>query len=213
MTVLVLNKGLGDKASTRLMASLPMAIVITVALFLLMRLMINTQYEIPLDAVSDHFFDINPVVKELPPLERKVIPERTKETILPPPLPRIKNQNAQQPQETVAPYVLPDLTVSVITTNTTSLILSDRDAQPLVHIVPVYPARAADQGLEGTCEGKFDVSATGQPYNIRVTCTSAVFVRAAMRAIEKWKYNPKIIDDKAVPRHGVVTPFKFQLDQ
>ena len=40
---------------------------------------------------------------------------------------------------------------------------------------------------------------------------SYVFDRAALRAVRKWKYNPKIENGVAVPRHGIQVRLRFEL--
>ncbi len=196
----------------RFFVVLPIAAIITVGLFLLMRFFISGDITLAekQDAVR---FDINPKVQELEVRQRDVKPERSKDVKPPPPPPAIEKQKAVQPQEGIASVTgsIPDFEPPQLNRGNVNFQVSDRDAQPLVRIEPIYPPRAAERGLEGTCQGMFDVSADGKPYNIRVKCSSSMFVRAATRAIEKWKYNPKIVDGKAVARRGVVTPFKFQL--
>ncbi len=210
MTTMVMNRASDKLQTARFVSLLPLAGAITLALFLLMRFMISTQFEIP--EPEDHVvFDINPVIKELPLHIREAIPERMKDVTPPPPPPRVSKQTAQRPDETIAALTIPDLNPQRIQPKNLSFIFVDRDAQPIIKIEPIYPPRAIDQGREGTCKGMFDVSAIGRPYNISVTCSSSLFVRASTRAIEKWKYNPKIIDGKAVVRRGVATSFSFNI--
>ena len=58
----------------------------------------------------------------------------------------------------------------------------------------------------------FDVTADGRPVNIRVTeATDACFERSTIRAVAKWRYAPKIVDDRAMPRRGVLTTVSFQM--
>ena len=40
---------------------------------------------------------------------------------------------------------------------------------------------------------------------------STIFSRAALKAIRKWKYNPKIEEGKAVERPGVTVRLPFEL--
>ena len=90
----------------------------------------------------------------------------------------------------------------------------DRDAQPLVRIPPQYPDRC--QGRSGERETvvvEFDVTPQGQTVNPRVIqSTNSCLNRAATRAVERWKYRPKIVDEGAAePRFGVRTTFQFDL--
>ena len=59
---------------------------------------------------------------------------------------------------------------------------------------------------------RFDVSPEGAPFNINaLMCTSSVFKRASIRNVGRWKYNPKIVDGRAVSMHGVETTIRFNL--
>ena len=89
--------------------------------------------------------------------------------------------------------------------------ISDRDAQPIRPPVPTYPQRAAERGIEGSCEVRFDVDTRGKPYNIQATCTDSVFTREAERAVGRVEFAPKIVRGKAAERRNVVYPLEFKL--
>lgn len=90
--------------------------------------------------------------------------------------------------------------------------VSDRDAQPLVRIPPSLPPRFMHSNNSGFCNVLFDVSAEGQPFNVQTTfCTSKLLERASIRSVQKWKYNPKIVDHQPVSRTGVESTIRFQL--
>jgi protein TonB len=84
---------------------------------------------------------------------------------------------------------------------------SDRDAVPLVRIQPEYPMNARQRGIEGWVTLEFTITNVGTVRDPRVLASQPgnVFDRSAMRAITKWKYNPKIQDGQAVERKGTVT--------
>lgn len=90
---------------------------------------------------------------------------------------------------------------------------ADQDIVPLVRVNPEYPVRAAQRGIEGWVEVTFTISTTGTVKNAKVVGyePSSVFNKAALRAIRKWKYNPKIEDGKAVERPGVIVRLSFNL--
>ncbi len=197
----------------RFFAGLPIAAIITIGLFLLMKLLISKELVLP--EKEDAFrFTINPKVEELSIRQRDVKAERSKDVKPPPPPPQIEKQKAVQPREGIANVAgaIPDFEAPQLNRNSVNFNVSDRDAQPLVRIPPMYPPRAAERGTSGSCKAFFDVSPEGKPYNVRTECTSSVFARAAKRSVEKWKYNAKIVDGKAVARQGVVTTIKFQLE-
>lgn len=92
---------------------------------------------------------------------------------------------------------------------------SDTDIVPLVRVNPMYPMRAIQHGIEGWVEVRFTISTAGTVKNPVVIgyYPSTIFNRAALRAIRKWKYNPKIDDGKPVERPGVVVRLDFRLDR
>lgn len=90
--------------------------------------------------------------------------------------------------------------------------VSDRDAQPLVRIPPAMPTRFLSGENSGYCKAKFDVSPEGQPFKVMTTyCTNTQLSRATVRSIQKWKYNPKIVNGQPVSRSGVETKVTFEL--
>ncbi|MBL1430934.1 MAG: energy transducer TonB [Robiginitomaculum sp.] len=196
----------------RFFLGLPIAGIITVGLFLLMKFLISS--EMTLNKEEDAFrIDINPKIEELTIRQRDVKAERAKDVKPPPPPPQIEKQKASQPKEGIANIAgaIPDFEAPQLNRGGVNFNVSDRDAQPLVRIPPMYPPRAAERGTEGSCKMVFDVSPSGKPYNISADCTSSVFTRAATRSVEKWKYNAKIVDGNAVARSGVATTLTFKL--
>jgi len=89
--------------------------------------------------------------------------------------------------------------------------ISDRDAQPIRPPTPSYPQRAAERGIEGTCEVRFNVDTRGRPYDISASCSDPVFKSEAERAVGKVEFAPKIVRGKAAERKNVVYPLEFKL--
>ncbi len=90
--------------------------------------------------------------------------------------------------------------------------INDRDAQPIRPPIPTYPQRAAERGLEGSCDVRFDVNTQGKPFNIQADCSDNIFQRAAERAVSRVEFAPKIVRGKAVERRNVVYPLVFQME-
>lgn len=92
---------------------------------------------------------------------------------------------------------------------------ADQDVVPLVRVNPAYPIRAAQRGIEGWVEVVFTISRSGTVKDAEVMSyyPSSVFNNAALRAIRRWKYNPKIENGKAVERPGVKVRLTFQLQK
>lgn len=94
-----------------------------------------------------------------------------------------------------------------------AVVVSDRDAQPIRPPIPSYPTRAAERGIEGSCDVRFDVDVRGKPYNVAADCTDRVFVREAERAVSRVEFAPKIVRGQAAERRNVVYPITFSLQQ
>ncbi len=92
---------------------------------------------------------------------------------------------------------------------------SDRDVVPLVRIEPEYPIRAAQHGIEGWVLVRFTITPIGTVKDAVVVEAQpkGVFDDAAVRAVLRWKYNPKIEEGTAVERRGVQVVLRFTLDK
>jgi len=89
--------------------------------------------------------------------------------------------------------------------------VSDRDAQPIRPPTPSFPQRAAERGLSGSCDVRFDVDTRGKPYNVQATCTDNIFRSEAERAVSRVEFAPKIVRGQAVERRNVVYPLEFKI--
>jgi len=91
---------------------------------------------------------------------------------------------------------------------------ADRDAVPLVRIDPDYPMQARQRGQEGWVVLEFTISTAGTVKDVEVMASEpgTVFDRAAVQAVRKWKYNPKILDGKPVERPGVKVRLDFEME-
>ena len=88
----------------------------------------------------------------------------------------------------------------------------DSDSIPLVRVDPAYPIRARERGIEGWVEIEFTITPRGTIADPKVVGYKppSIFNNSALRAIRRWKYNPKIVDGKPVSRNEIVR-LVFQL--
>ena len=91
---------------------------------------------------------------------------------------------------------------------------SDRDATPLVRIEPEYPMRMRQRGIEGAVGITFTIAKTGTVKDavVDISQPPGVFDKAALAAVRRWRYNPKIVDGKAVERPGQKVWFPFAME-
>jgi protein TonB len=84
---------------------------------------------------------------------------------------------------------------------------------PLVRIQPSYPRQALRDGISGQVVFEVIINPDGTVKSARPIKSQprGVFEAAAMNAILKWKFKPKIEDGKAVETKGI-QPIDFKLD-
>lgn len=89
------------------------------------------------------------------------------------------------------------------------------EALPVVQVSPRYPIDAAQSGKEGYVVVGFDITADGTVSNVRVLDANPkrVFDKAALSAVQNWKYKPKFDAGKAVAQLNQQVQLDFKLDQ
>lgn len=195
----------------RLLTGLPGAVIVTSIIFLLLATVIQQQQDVRLD--EDRSVEIN-VLRQLEDRTTQRMEDFQRPVLdQPPPPPPTVSDPSFRPTMAVQMGALPDFTGADIDIGTG--FNPDRDAQPLVRIPPQYPSQCqrTARALE-TVVVEFDVTPEGSVINARVLdSTNACFNRAAMRAVERWRYAPRIIDGQAQPRFGVRTAIDFGMEE
>ncbi len=194
----------------RLFAGMPVAVIVTSLVFLLLATVISMRDDVQL--TEDRSVEIN-LTRQLEDrtdaraedFQRPVLDQ-------PPPPPPTVTDPSFRPTMSVQIGALPDLSGVDIDIGTG--FNPDRDAQPLVRIPPQYPQRCMDRARKReTVVLEFNVTPEGTVVNPQVVdSTNSCLDRAAMRAVERWRYNPKIVDNVAQPRFGVRTAIDFELE-
>lgn len=79
---------------------------------------------------------------------------------------------------------------------------------------PTYPLAAFLSELEGYVQFIFDIDEQGVPQNIRVTKSvpEGVFDSSALRALEQWRFMPRVIDGQAVVQPEQTVQLDFTLN-
>jgi protein TonB len=195
----------------RRLGSVGIAVVITFGLFWVMHYLafLNAQFkETNIQSANIDFVR----VKEDSSANRKErkLPDKVEQN-KPPPTPKV-NMSANRPDlgDTGGPVIgIP--AADIAGGPALGAALSDMDAVPLVRIAPEYPRRAAQLGLKGWVLLEFTVTTLGTTEDIRVADSDPprTFDRAAMRAVKKFKYRPKVVDGQPVVQHGVQIVISF----
>ncbi|MEO0982015.1 MAG: energy transducer TonB [Pseudomonadota bacterium] len=201
----------------RIAIGVPAAAIIVFILFQMMNWMITIK-ELNLEEKEQRVLEAITPQRETNDARRnaRTPPKRLDAANKPPPPPKLSSSKSQIDLPTpdiqgAAPSDLGFARVEALSIDPVAI--SDRDAQPIRPPVPTYPQRAAERGIEGSCDVRFDVDVRGRPYNVQADCTDRVFNREAVRAVEKVEFAPKIIRGQPAERRNVVYPLEFQLEQ
>lgn len=84
--------------------------------------------------------------------------------------------------------------------------------QPLSKEAPDYPERALDKGIEGDCTVVYDVSPQGTVVNPQVQgACHPLFMRTSLAAAQTFRYQPRIVEGRAVTVSGVKNTFHYRI--
>jgi protein TonB len=146
--------------------------------------------------------------------KKRKIPEKTPPKEQPPPPPMDLSRSLQPDQNVAGMDIGIDLGLEMDSGAGFVAAQGDSDSVPVVRVEPQYPLRAEERGIEGWVELEFTISAQGTVKDVRVLRSKpkGVFDRASLRAVRKWKYNPKIQDGVAVERPGETVRLTFDLE-
>ena len=91
----------------------------------------------------------------------------------------------------------------------------DGEYLPIVKVAPIYPRRAQTRGISGYCIVEYTVTKTGSIRDPQpVDCQpSGIFERASVKAAEKFKYKPRVVDGEPIEVAGVQNKFTYELEQ
>ena len=183
---------------------------VTFALLFVMQLLITLQPGVQTDARPRSFLTFTKEITDTPVQPREAIPPREKltKTVLPPMRPQHTADNG-----TVGVHLPTPPPPEVIDGLTGPGVYTDGPLVALVRVAPVYPTRALARGLEGYVVVQFDVSADGQVAGVMVIESSnRVFDSAAVKAAQRFKFKPRVVDGVALATYGIQNRFRFNLD-
>ena len=195
----------------RLLLGLPVAGVITVSLFLLMRYLVLVEGAEQKDEELTTISITRPERDEDVNRRDRNKPDRPEQAEAPPPPPPMQVNSRVDPATLAGNMSMPDFGVDVGSLDAPT----DRTAIPLVTVPPIYPDRAASRGIEGWVVVEFDITPAGTVENPRVidALPQGTFDRAALKAIRKWKFKPQIVNGNPVAQFNKEYQITFQLDK
>lgn len=187
------------------------ALTITFLLFAAMQQLIKTDSVKP--QVSPVYL---PVQLFTPPSESEVIEKKVL-----PPMPELKPRDLPktEPQidksSNLDPGFGPIDRIDIPRSSGPANMMQDaeRSAAPLVRVEPRYPVEAARDGVSGWVRLSFTIDETGAVTDVVVLAAepATMFNREAVRALRRWKYQPQLVDGKAVKQQNMQVQLDFSL--
>lgn len=90
---------------------------------------------------------------------------------------------------------------------------ASRPYLPLTKQPPTYPQRALDKGIEGDCSVSYRVNAEGRVENpVASADCHPLFVRPSLAAARAFRYQPRVIDGRAVAVPHVSNTFEYRIE-
>lgn len=191
-----------------------MALGITFGLFYLMQYLISMGSERGANIRKGQVIEFVRLKRDTATQTRKRELPKKEKPPEPPPPPELQMSQTDAPDANAMAIAAPDLRAGPDLGSGPNMgAPSDSDSVPLVRVPPQYPIRAAERGIEGWVVLRFTITATGTVKSPVVLDAKPkrIFDRAAIRALKKWKYRPRIVDGVAVERVEEVK-LSFDLD-
>jgi len=203
----------------RLLSGAVAAVVVTFFLFVFMAYLIKPSGHINVkkDNSTIQFKIVRPKettrTKERKPPKK---PEKPKE----PPPPAAPNIAQKTKPTTTINVNLPRMNVGLATGGLfignmgRALSMGDGEAIPMVIIEPQFPRKALRDGISGQVTLRFTVTPNGSPKDVVIIASKPrrLFDKAAMRAVFKWKFKPRVVDGKAVSQPNMYYTMVFKLE-
>ncbi len=187
---------------------MPMALCVTVGLFLLMQRLISTEYVELVEpspvVLPDVHWEDPPIVEFIDKRAKKPEPPEVEPPAPPEPWPANHSSAIEIPEVAVNKHV-----------SVGSGGIDYRMPVPQVMVSPKYPVSAINRGVEGYVDVRFDISEKGLTENITILGANpeGVFESVALNAVSRWRYLPQLDDGKAVPFHGMTQRLRFEIDK
>ena len=145
-------------------------------------------------------------------VNRKEKPDKVEDPEEPPP--DMETPDVEMNPETQIINVAPQARVNV-SIDGSGVGTGDGEYLPIVKVAPIYPRRAQTRGITGYCIVEYTVTTSGRIRDPKtVDCEpSGVFERASLKAAEKFKYKPRVVDGQPIEVAGVQNKFTYELEE
>jgi len=202
--------------ATRYPIAVVLGLLTAFALFWLMQALVGVSGELK-EGRPNAKVEFVRLKRDNAPEAKKREPPKREKPDQPPPPPQMNMAQNINPGEAVA-NITPIADTGAALAEATAIGAGgggDRDVVPLVRVDPEYPPRAKQRGIEGWVDLEFTIGPAGNvqdPFVLGAN-PSQVFDQSALRAVRRWRYNPKLENGKAVARKGVRVRLRFELEK
>lgn len=197
--------------ASRLTLVVPLAAAVTIVLFILMQMLIRSEFLV-IDPPEDRPRIV--IAEYVVPIEiKRELPEAP-DPVTPPELPEltvdIVNPGSSGDGVPVGPIMIG---IPAIEPLDSGSIAFQPDPGPIVRVEPVYPPRMSERGVEGRCIVRFDVLGSGQTANIEILSCARGFESASSNAVRDWRYGASDrVSAGEIALRGLTTQFDYELD-
>ena len=184
------------------------AFAITYGLIYMMSSLIDSGEAV--ESNAPELININPFINdEAPEVITRDLTEKPEET---PPPPELNVDTSQTNLSTDNSFGLDVLVLEKPKVDTQKL-EGGSDLVPIVRVAPSYPARALRRDIEGYVIVEFTVTPEGLVSGPRVVEADpeGYFEKAAIKAVERFKYNPRRVGGEAVAVSGHRERITFEI--
>ncbi|HHI5409270.1 TPA: energy transducer TonB [Vibrio metoecus] len=204
----------------RLILASPIALAVTLALFSLMAWMVdNGGRSIPKPTAALSFTMVMAEQEQDVQRRQRSVPEQPQVPQVPTQAPARSEQTSAMDVSSLNPLVDLNLSTAIegVAVNAPQFgeFSVNQQVMPLHRVEPNYPAKALQRGVEGYVTLRFNIDELGKTRDIEVVDSNPkrYFEREAMLALRNWKYQPKIVDGKAVVQTGLTVRLEFKLQK
>ncbi|MBS9825835.1 energy transducer TonB [Vibrio alginolyticus] len=202
----------------RLLLALPASLLISVSLFSFMAWMVDKGNQRAPEASEAVRFDMMMVENEADVQRRqRSVPEQPEPPQAPEPMDLSQADTQMEPMSQMTPVSALGLNTALegiaISAPNLKGTMGNQQALPLYRVDPRYPSKALKRRVEGYVIMRFTIDATGRPKDIEVIEAEPerMFEREAIRALKKWKYQPKVEDGVSIEQFGQTAKVEFKL--
>jgi protein TonB len=202
----------------RLLLALPASLLISVSLFSFMAWMVDKGNQRAPKASEAVRFDMVMVENEADVQRRqRSVPEQPEPPQAPEPMDLSQADTQMEPMSQMTPVSALGLNTALegiaISAPNLKGTMGNQQALPLYRVDPRYPSKALKRRVEGYVIMRFTIDATGRPKDIEVIEAEPqrMFEREAIRALKKWKYQPKVEDGVSIEQFGQTAKVEFKL--